>query len=171
MPHWLKSLLVIKYDLKEDAVEIEKILMLTNQWVALPASCSVPICKSEQTSSLSSGKGSAIACIDLLWYASTHLQRSCLLPPPLPLIIFNPLHGLRLSSLTFKPPQSRLPLSSHDCLSFFLPDRSSFILCTPEIFDLLPVVCKVQRNLRPLLFPTVSRDSFISQASFTLSHS
>lgn len=127
-------------------------LRLTNQWAPWPSHSSLPICKWEQTSSLSSGKGWApdidwvpvLICSDVRAHiykgvASCHLLRSSSsfptlsVPCSLPSLLF-----------TFKPFRCLLPLSSSSLLSDFL-----FQFYSPHTLNSLPIVRKVQRNLRP----------------------
>lgn len=164
----------MKLDLNEDAGHPDKTLRLTNQWAAWPAHSSLSICKWEQTSSLSSGKGWApdidwvpvLICSDVRAHiykgvASCHLLHSSSSFSTLPVACSYP-----SLVFTFKPLRCLLPLSSSSLLSDFL-----FQFYSPHTLNSLPIVRKVQRNLRPCPPPTVSHDSFITQASFTLSHS
>lgn len=120
---------------------------------------------------ISSGKGWAcdiewvpvLICSDVRAHIYKGVASCHLLHPSSFSTLFLPC-GYLIPLLTFRTPQCLLPLSSRNRLSDLFQSYSQH---TPNS---LPIVCKVQRNLWPPP-PTVSHDSFISQASFTLSHS
>lgn len=146
------AFLALKSDLNVDAVNTDKMLRLTNQWAAWPVPSSLSICKWEQTSSLSSGKGwapdidwvPALICSDVRAHiykgvASCHLLHSS--------SSFSTLSvpcGYPSLLVTFKPFHCLLPLSSSNRLSDFL-----FQFYSAHTLNSLPIVRKVQRNLRP----------------------
>lgn len=142
----------MKSDLNVDIVHTDKMLRLTNHWAAWQAHSSLSICKWERTSSLSSRKGWApdiewvpvLICSDIRAHiykgvASCHLLHSS--------SSFSTLSvpcGYSSLLFTFKPFLCLLPLSSSNCLSDFL-----FLFYSPHTLNSLPIVHKVQRNLRP----------------------